>query len=144
MQNNKGVKDDAKFEIDRCKTVEFVIQNVNEHFPSATGNIQNFLAKNKGFFDNLYTHENITEELTKYARTTCYFCDAQTKNWHHKAKDSYILSLGEMKKVTMNVKFSANCNVLFYPELYQFGMVPVHNKANISFHPIYHINKKNQ
>ena len=67
---------------------------------------------------------------------------AQTKNWHHKAKDSYILSLGEMKKVKMNVKFCANCNALFYPELYQFGMVPVHNKANISFHPIYHINKK--
>ena len=112
MQNSKGVKDNAKFEIDRCKTVEFVIQNVNEHFPSATGDIQNFLAKNKDFIDKLYSHENITEELTQYARTTCYFCDEQTKNWHHKAKDSYIVSLGEIKKVTMNVQFCANCTKL--------------------------------
>ena len=93
------VENYTKFEVDRFKTIDYVVEKIDNHFPTATGNTREFLIKNKCFVDNFYSGENIAEKIAQYERKTCHYCSEETKNWHLKAKDTYIISLGECKKV---------------------------------------------
>ena len=122
----------VNFEIDRDKTIDYLVKNIIEKCPSAMGNVAEFLRRNKIFVDDL-CRKNINKELDKYSVKECPLCKTKVIDWPHKTKDSFLVTIGEMKKIKVTVKKCPECKILLYLDLYEVGIIPVHNKANFSF-----------
>ena len=116
-------------EVDRKATVSEVIKLVQQHFPTATEDNSEFLKKNKNFVDNLCKVKDINTELLKYSIKQCPFCDKSLENWHHKTKESYLISLAEVKQINVQPGYCKNCELIVYYNLYSFGCIPIHNKV---------------
>ena len=123
---------EVNFEFDRDKTVDNVVKNVTDKFPSAMGDVATFLQKNKAFVDHL-CKVDINAELAKYSANECPLCHANVIDWPHKTKESFLVTIGELKSVVISVKKCPECNILLYLDLFEFGIVPLHNKANFGF-----------
>ena len=44
-------------------------------------------------------------------------------------EDSYLVSLGEVKRIKVHANFCSDCEVIVYYNLYAEGCIPVHNKV---------------
>ena len=131
------IKKEAKtvnYEMDRKMTVELVIDLVMEHLPTATADHNTFLKVNKNFLDQLYKKKDISAELAKHSNKQCPKCSGVLVNWTHMTKDSFLVALGDIKRVQIRVKQCKKCNVLLYPELYNVGVIPLHNKERFRFY----------
>jgi hypothetical protein len=118
-------------EVDRQSTVENVIKCITNNFPTATSDSTAFLKKNKMFVDDLCKLKDISSKLNKYLDKQCPICTRQLVTWPHKTKDSYLITLGEVKKIKIGAQFCTTCKLLSYYNLYGVGFVPVHNKVRI-------------
>ena len=116
-------------EVNRYATVDDVIKNVKAHFPTASFDQSTFLQKNKQFVSELDKVKNLATELSKYLVEKCPNCDKQLVKWAHKTKESYLLTLCEIKKVKLEARFCPSCKLLVYYNLYEVGFVPVNNKV---------------
>lgn len=119
-------------EIDRKATVEEVTKLIKENFPTATSDPRMFLEKNKQFIEGLCKVKNINSELIKYVDKQCPQCKCELVKWPHKTKDSYLVSLAEVKKIKIEAQFCTKCKTLSYYNLYGVGCVPVNNKVRNS------------
>lgn len=63
----------------------------------------------------------------------CSTCSESLVEWKHKTKNSLLISLGEIKKVKIPANVCTQCKVLYYPDLYHVGIVPIHHKFLLSF-----------
>ena len=120
-------------EVDRSATVLKVVELVKQYFPTATEDPSEFLKINKNFIESLCSVPNISQELSRYCESACPVCKKELQNWHHKTKESYFLSLAEVKKIQVTPKFCASCKLLVYYNLYSVGCIPIHNKVIMTF-----------
>ena len=109
------------------------MKNITQKIPCATADVASYLQKNKKFVDSLVQKTNINSELEKYCAKQCPECQETVVAWPHKTKDSFLLTIGEIKKVNITVKMCPNCKILIYADLFDVGLIPVHNKENFSF-----------
>ena len=109
-------------EFDRTKTVALVTESILENLPTATTDPKNFLKVNKEFVTELCRKKDPSAELLKYCSSTCPRCSEKLTKWAHKTKESFLVSIGELKKVIIPVKKCGNCNILVYPNLYFVGL----------------------
>ena len=123
----------AAHEIDRNATVEEVVKRIRNHLPTATSDSQKFLANNKKFIEDLCKKKDINAELAKFLDEQCQVCNEKLSPWGHKTKESYLLTMGELKKVKSDVRFCKKCKTLSYYNLYEKGLVPLHNKVKFRF-----------
>ena len=135
QSSEKGKKSDKKvnYEFDRAQTVDAVTELILEHIPSATSDPRTFLKLNKDFVAKLCNKNDLSGELFKHCKSDCPRCSDKLSRYTHKTKESFLLSLGDIKKVTIPVKHCDKCNILVYPYLYQFGLIPLHNKECVRF-----------
>ena len=126
--------DDPVHEVDRRATVCEVMKLIKQNFPTATENPTEFLKVNKEFIERLCKASDINSELLKYRKDQCPICQQKTEKWHHKTKESYLISLGEVKKIQIETQYCKMCKLLIYYDLYSFGCFPVHNKVRDGFH----------
>ena len=105
-----------------------------QHLPKATEDLVNFLKVNKEFVDKLCNTKDINLELSKHSFKHCPNCSENLSQWLHKTKESYLVALGEMKKVDISVQYCQKCNILLYPNLFEVGLIALHNKENIRFY----------
>ena len=126
-------KDNARHEMDRDGTVDLVIDLVLEHFPTATEDDTNFLIHNKKYIESLLGKSNIEAELAKNIPQVCPRCNGAVVKWKHKTKNSFLVSLGEIQNVVIPVNQCRKCFILLYPQLYNVGLIPLHNKEVIRF-----------
>ena len=117
------------FEVDRRATVLEVIRLIKQNYPTATENARKFLKVNKEFIDSLCKAPNMNSELLKYRTEQCPICKNALQKWHHKTKESYLISLSEIKKIKVQTQYCKMCKLLVYYDLYSFGCFPVHNKV---------------
>ena len=130
--NSENVKNqtNANHEFDRRTTVDLLVDLIIEHLPTATTDSSSFLKANKNFMDQLLKKKDLNAELSKYSFSECPKCSDKLKTWPHKTKESFLVSLGDIKKVKVNVNQCQKCNILLYPNLYNVGLIPLHNKAD--------------
>ena len=122
-----------KHEFNRSATIDIVLEHLMEHLPTATEDNEQFLKDNKRFVDQLFKKSDISTELAKFIPKLCPKCSGSVTRWLHKTKNSFIVSLGDIKKVTIPVKHCLECNFLLYPELCHVGLLPLHHKERIMF-----------
>ena len=120
-------------EIDRSATIDHVMDKIIKHFPTATENQLEFLYNNKELVKDLVNSSDTCRDLKKYLPTICSNCKESLVEWKHKTKNSYIISIGEMIIVKLPVNLCSWCKVLYYPDLYHVGIVPVHHKFLLSY-----------
>lgn len=132
QENQKEVVEPRR-EFNRGSTIDLVLDLIMEYLPTATEDNSDFLHSNKNFVDQLCKKTDISAELTKYVPRVCPKCSGYLMLWKHKTKNSFIVSLGDIKKVKIPVKHCVKCNLLLYPQLYDVGLIPLHNKFLISF-----------
>ena len=104
-----------------------------QNLPSATSDNKDFLKVNKNFIDQLCKKKDISAEIAKHSQKQCPTCKGPLMKWIHKTKESFLVSLGDIKLVTINVQQCKKCKVLLYPDLYYFGLIPLHNKEGFRF-----------
>lgn len=124
----------SSHEFDRIKSVDFVCERVIEHLPKATEDSITYLKVNKEFVSQLSKKKDISAELSKYSFQQCPKCSEQLSKWTHKTKASYLISIGEIKSVIIPVQYCPKCNILLYPNLFDVGVIPLHNKEWIRFY----------
>ena len=79
--------------------------------------------------NELLKKSDISGEIAKYDLEACTHCPNQILGyWPFTAKNSYILGLGGIRETKINVKQCPTCKRGFYPQLFNYGLVPVHNK----------------
>ena len=136
--SEKNIEKSAQVhEIDRECTVDLVTNSVLEHFPSATEDHTDFLKVNKQFLEQLFKMKDISAELTRHCVKKCPTCSGNVVSWSHKTKESFLISLGDIKKVRIPVKQCQKCRVLLYPNIYNVGLIALHNKERIRFIYVY-------
>ena len=130
--NSENVKSqtNANHEFDRQTTVDLLVDLIIENFPTATTDPSTFLKVNKNFVEQLFKKKDLSAELSKYSYSECPKCSDKLRKWSHKTKESFLVSLGDIKKVTVSVNQCQKCNILLYPHLYNVGLIPLHNKAS--------------
>ena len=124
----------VSYEVDRKLTIERVTKCITDNLPTATSDSRNFLEMNKQFVEDLCKQKDIGLELKKYLEILCPVCASELVKWPHKTKDSYLISLGEIKKFKIEAQFCTNCKLLSYYNLYGKGLVPINNKARIKLY----------
>ena len=125
---------DANHDIDRKLTIELATDLIIKYFPTATleSEQSNLLIVNKKFIENLTNKNDISEELNKHTLQQCPKCSgSDLVKWAHKTKNSFLITLCELKPIKIIVMHCKSCNILLYNDLYNFGMIPVHNKEGI-------------
>ena len=63
----------------------------------------------------------------------CDTCSCELEVWKRKLPRSYLITLGTIKKIKIQVKLCPSCRVAFYPDLYDKGLISLHNKLMVSF-----------
>ena len=116
-------------EVDRKLTVLEVIRMIKNNFPSASEDPCKLLKVNKEFINSLCGVKNINSELLKHCEKLCPLCGSDLVKWPHKTKDSYLVSLAEVKKIQVEAQFCDECKLLVYYNLYAVGCIPLHNKV---------------
>lgn len=116
------------YEFNRSSTIEMVTDLLAEHLPRATADNSSFLRINKEFVDQICKKKDTSAAISKYCLEQCPKCSAKLVKWPHKTKESYMISLGDIKKVRINVNQCPECNILLYPSLFNVGLIPLHNK----------------
>lgn len=128
--NSKILSESSTHEVNRKVTVDQVVKNVKLHLPSAMcENKNDFVKISKKFIDNLLINSDINSEIDQHYPTKCTFCEANLSSWAHKPKTSYLISFGAIREIKINPRICSNCKVLFYPDLYSWGILPIHNKV---------------
>ena len=123
----------AAFECDRVATVRQLVDKILQ-LPSLTEPEQaEFMLKSKNF-ETKISNTNLSESLNEYLPTKCDNCgNSNLKDWKHKTKSSFLFSCGELKLVEIPVRMCTDCKVLSYPDVTQYGFIPLHNKVLISY-----------
>ena len=133
-EKSEKVNREVKREVNRDGTIDMFLDSVMEHVPTATEDNENFLSLNKAFVERLLSKANISAELVKYSPKICPKCSENLVKWWHKTKNSFLVTLGEIKCVTIPVRYCKKCGILIYPQLYNVGLIPLHHKERIRFY----------
>ena len=133
ISDDSESSNNAPREIDRKKTIDQVINKIIEHFPTFTEDQTDFLCRNKKFVEELIKSRDTDSVLKEHVPNVCTICSLSLVEWKHKTKNSLMISLGEIKKVKITVNVCTHCKVLYYPDLYHVGIVPIHHKFLLSF-----------
>ena len=136
----KPDKKKANHEFDREKTIDFVTELILEHLPTATSDRAKYLKVNKEFVDQITKKKDISTQLSKHCFQVCPKCSGKIVKWAHQTKDSFIISLSEIKRIVINVHYCQKCEILLYPCLFNVGLLPLHNKEWIKL--LYEISQK--
>ena len=134
VANVKLKKKDTKevhHQIDYKLTIKKVIQKVKSEFPPSFRLLEegNFLKDSKAFVDDLYSSG---AELESRIQEKCDECTSGLELWKRKTPQSYFITLGALKKITIPVKRCPSCHIAYYPDLYSNGLICLHNSLMIS------------
>ena len=122
--------------LERDLTVKFVLSKIKEHFPSMSDSdiIPKFLVKNRKFVTSLMQVENLSEEINKHLPKVCHACpDSELLDWPFPSRKAYLLSNGFFQEIKIGVKTCSKCRTALYPDLFNYGLLPVHNKLMLSY-----------
>ena len=121
--------------IDRDSTAKYIHDKIKEHLPTMSSQgASDFLVNNYNFTRGLLLNQNISEVINQTIPSECKFCeDSELIPWPFKAKNAFFLSMGHFREISIEVKTCEKCKVAYYPELYQEGLLPIHNKYILSF-----------
>ena len=114
---------------DRLRTIQNVLKRIRKEIPTLSQSNDDFLVKNKKFNDSLIDCENISELFNSEVPNQCDYClNVNLKVWPYAAKKTYYVSFGLLKTIDLKVKICTSCSVIYYPNLYDYGIVPMHNR----------------
>ena len=120
--------------LDRDLTIDFVMEQIAEHFPTLNSDRSEFLIKNRKQVEQLSSKDIIDNELVRMMPKICLKCQSSTLiDWPYKAnKTAYFLSMGHLKEIKIPVRTCTVCRRAYYPQMYDRGLFNIHNKALIS------------
>lgn len=121
--------------IDRDLTTKFVVQKIKEFFPSMTDETRTqFLAFNRKFTTSLVQSEDLSSEINKHVPSTCQFCvNTDLVDWPYQPSRSFFMSMAYLSEIQIHVKTCPLCKIAYYPDLYDKGLFPIHNKFLLSY-----------
>ena len=124
--------------IDHALTIKDVMKRIRDGFPSSMKECQesDYLSRSRNFVTSLVEIPSHLEQVLKSVPSQCDFCDLPLLDWIHKRAKSYFLSLGPLKEIRIFVKFCSKCKRAYYPDLYQHGLLFLHNKFLITIEAI--------
>ena len=122
-----------KFECDRRATVNLLVEKLNKFFPSYTSADRPAFMQHETNFTKTFCdkEEEILTFDEYFDQTYCEICNSDLQCWPHETKCSYLISCGILKIVKVTVKICPKCKVLFYPDIIQHGLLPLHNKGKL-------------
>lgn len=125
----------SDFKFDRKATVDSVFNKVEKHFPSLTSQKkQQFQVHEKEFTKQICDSKDSSEKLKEYCfQTKCENCTVDLEAWPNRTKNSFLLSVGELKPISIPLKVCPKCKVIVYPDVIQHGLVPIHSKVLITY-----------
>lgn len=137
IQASEYVKPDSKVRhnIDFEKTVKKVMIKIRSKFPVNFRMCEegSFAIASKCYVDSLMLSINMEETLAAAAPKFCEDCNQELKIWKFKEPNSYCVTLGKMKETHIPVLYCSKCMCAYYPELYENGLVFLHNSLMVSF-----------
>lgn len=123
-------KKDKQHNIDYKLTVKTIIMKIRSNFPQTFENLQDgeFLRDSRTFVDSLLASPENLSQVLETLPSNCEFCGTVLDNWSYKEPKSYFIALGHIRKIRITVKFCPTCRRSFYPDLYEKGIIFIHNK----------------
>ena len=120
--------------LDRDLTVKYILENIQNNFPTMSEKTTSFLVKNFEFTKDLLKSENISEEICEHIPSECHSCpETKLLDWPYPAKRAFFISMAGFKEIKLDIKTCPTCRVAYYPDLYSRGLFPVHNKFLLSY-----------
>ena len=128
-------KTKAAPKIERDLTVNYIYKQIQEHFPTMCDKTSStFLARNLQYTTSLLQRSDISAEINSHVRNKCTIClNTKLKKWPFQHKKSFLLSMGALREIEIDVKTCPNCRIAYYPDLYSKGLFPLHNKLLMSY-----------
>ena len=127
-------KKNKSFQSDREATVDKIVADVKQMFPSLTSNCKpTFMVKSKQFIQTMVTSSDIGKFLLDFMTDKCEKCLDSLEHWPHKAKNAIFLDVGELKVIDIPVVICPTCKCLVYPDVIQYGLLCLHNKVLLSY-----------
>ena len=130
--------------LDRDSTVRYIVNNIQNHFPTMSQDKSAFLVRNCKYVQYLMQAENISKEIEKHVPTECPSCPgSQLLDWPYPAKKAFFVSLGAFKEIKLDLKTCSDCRTGYYPDLFAQGLIPLHNKFLLSYDLLFDLNNLN-
>ena len=125
----------------KLKSAEFVVSKIMKHIPSPLDEEEEeFLQESFLFQTELLNSKTGIENFTVI--TECVGCGAAIEKRNRKLSHNLIVTPGYMKEVEIETSICKKCNILYYPDLYKKGFVPISDNLLVSLS--YLVDSRNQ
>ena len=123
-------KKNPQHKIDYRLTVRSIMGKIKSDFPQSFQSLMDgeFLKKSRVFVDTLLKSPEKLSEVLNTLPSDCEFCGTELDDWNFKEPKSFLLTLGHIKEIKINVKVCKSCRRSFYPDFYKYGILFIHNK----------------
>ena len=117
--------------IDYHLTVRTIMEKIRSKFPHSFKSLRigDFVKNSRSFVDSLLSSPEKLRQVLETLPSICEFCDTALENWSYKEAKAFLITLGHIREVKINVKICKSCRRSFYPEFYENGILFVHNKG---------------
>ena len=124
--------------IDYHLTVQTIMGKIKSKFPSSFKSLResDFVKNSRSFVDSLLSSPEKLSQVLETLPYMCEFCDIPLENWIHKEAKSFLITLGHIREVKVNVKICKSCRRSYYPDFYENGILFVHNKFMLTIEAI--------
>ena len=124
----------------KVKTAEFVVKKVRDHIPSALDEEkeQQFLQESFAFQTELLEVRDISDFVVEI----CELCEGFTEKRQKKTDNNLIVTPGFVVQVGIQTTLCKHCDMLFYPNLYHKGFVPISDNLLVTWS--YLVDARNQ
>jgi hypothetical protein len=77
---------------------------------------------------------DLSKEINKHVPSTCQFCvDTELIDWPFQPKKAYFISMVHFCEIKIKIKTCPKCKLAHYPDMYNNGLFPLHNKLMLSY-----------
>ena len=133
-QNKENVQEQPRENIpqfDKQKTVLNFIEELMNSVPSPLEpeKEQNFLQKSYKVQMELLN----TKDLSKYDCKFCNYCGAQNVGRNKRPGNCFLVTPGFIIEITIRTLLCKKCNIVYYPQVIQEGLVPISDKLIVSW-----------
>ena len=119
--------------INRELSINEVVSQIKDHFPSMTSIRSDFLSQSRTFTEKLFRSPNKNQVIKDHTAKYCKFCtETLLLDWPFQAKKAFLFSMGHMATIEVPLKVCPKCRRAFYP-----GNIP--NLASRAHHHTFYL-----